>query len=151
MSQLRGLLLQTLAAPAAAGDLGRVAAGAADDTALGSARASAQLPPVAGQPSPAWLPDDGMAASPAAGSDAARLLKDPTALERMGTAATAMTSATCVLPVQPTSIYEHSIAARPNFDLRHKPASSVVFVWVNVGIITAIIVGSTLEIVAKPA
>jgi len=131
MSQLRGLL-STAAAAVGVAD-GKP--GPSSRAASASTRAAAQLVPAAGDEPP---PD-------------ADELSDYEEVEpgEEGLLARADTAATCVLPVQPTSIYEHSIAARPNFDLRHKPASSMVFVWVNVGIITAIIVGAALEILAK--
>ena len=102
----------------------------------------------------ARLPSDGMPVLPAAGSDAALLQRVPTgpaALERAGTAATAASSVTCILPVKPATIYEHSIAARPNFDQKQKPASSKAFLLVNGIIITLVVVCSSLEILAKPA
>jgi hypothetical protein len=95
-----------------------------------------------------------MPALPGAGSDAALLLRaptGPTALERAGSAATAASSVTCILPVKPATIYEHSIAARPNFDQKQKPAASKVFLWVNTIIIVVVTVCSALEILAKPA
>lgn len=50
-----------------------------------------------------------------------------------------------VLPVQPASIYEHSIAARPNFQGRHAPASSWMWLIVHLALLAGLVVSSLLR------
>jgi hypothetical protein len=55
-----------------------------------------------------------------------------------------------LVPVLPTSVYEHTLVARPNFQLRKTPPSNWMFVLVNGALIAAMVAGSVIEIYVKP-
>lgn len=50
-----------------------------------------------------------------------------------------------VVPVQPASIYEHTLMARPNFREREGPGSSYMFLLVNACLLACLVVGSVLD------
>lgn len=53
---------------------------------------------------------------------------------------------TMVVPVAPATIFEHTLAARPNFANQTAPGSSLMFVAVNVIMLSALFAGSILEV-----
>ncbi len=54
-----------------------------------------------------------------------------------------------VVPVVPASIYEHTLAARPNFDNRSMPRRNWMFIAVNGIMLVALVVGSVLDVEIK--
>lgn len=48
------------------------------------------------------------------------------------------------MPVVPAYEYEHTIAARPNFDDKHSPAKTIMFFVVNGFILIGLFVGGIL-------
>jgi hypothetical protein len=51
-----------------------------------------------------------------------------------------------VIPTLPSSIYEHTIAAVPNFDHRVSPETSSMFFLVNVVLVAVLLVSVLMEV-----
>jgi hypothetical protein len=51
-----------------------------------------------------------------------------------------------VVPVLPESIYEHTLAARPNFRERERPGKSYMFLLVNGALLLSLVAGSILDV-----